>query len=96
MLLAREFGPVLLRDAADRATARREETERAHARSARASGMALAEGAARLRDLLVMRRAVEERCEARLADWGRSVLASALAAWCATEGGASKKSSRPS
>ncbi len=82
-LLAREHGPVALRDAVDRARAQREETERAHATAVH-SARVLTEQAARLRDLLTLRRVVEERSVSRLVEWGRPVLAAALAAWRAT------------
>lgn len=83
-LLAREHGPVALRDAVDRARAQREETERAHGTAAR-NARVITEPVAKLRDLLTLRRVIEERCVTRLAEWGRPVLASALVAWRATE-----------
>lgn len=82
-LLAREFGPVAPRVAADRARAQREEAERAYTTAH--SGRVLTEAAARRRDLLTLRRVIEERCVTRLAEWGRPVLASALAAWRGSE-----------
>lgn len=89
-LLAREIGPVALRDAADRARARREETECAHG-TAMHNARVLTEPVAKLRDLLALRQAVEERCVSRLVEWGRPVLASALTAWRQSDPGAPRE-----
>lgn len=83
-LLAREVGPVALRDAVDRATAQREEAERAHTTAMNTSGRVLTESTANLRDLLTLRRVMEERRVSQLVEWGRPMLASALVAWRST------------
>lgn len=85
ILLAREIGPSALREATDQARYARETTESAHGVAVRRAGKVLTESAARLRDLVTIRRVTEERCVSRLEAWGRPVLASALVAWRATE-----------